>query len=68
MNSTKQRLMTLLLAFLMIITSLPLNVFAASGASGDKKEITDIKTVGDKQIINLGEVQGKSSFRFFSER
>lgn len=66
MNSTKQRLMTMLLAFLMIITSLPLNVLAASGASGDKKEITDIKTVGDKQIINLGEVQGKSSFRFFS--
>lgn len=66
MNSTKQRLMTLLLAFLMIFTSLPLNVLAASGASGDKKEITDIKTVGDKQIINLGEVQGKSSFRFFS--
>ena len=66
MNSTKQRLMTLLLAFLMIITSLPLNVFAASGASGDKKEITDIKTVGDKQIINLGEVQGESSFGFFS--
>lgn len=66
MNSTKQRLMTLLLAFLMIITSLPVNVLAASGVSGDKKEITDIKTVGDKQIINLGEVQGKSSFRFFS--
>lgn len=66
MNSTKQRLMTLLLAFLMIITSLPVNVLAASGVSGDKKEITDIKTVGDKQVINLGEVQGKSSFRFFS--
>ena len=68
MNSTKQRLMTLLLAFLMIFTSVPLNVLAAQGVSGDKKEITDIKTVGDKQVINLGEVQGKSSSRFFSRR
>ncbi len=68
MNSTKQRLMTLLLAFLMIFTSLPLNVLAAQGVSGDKKEITDIKTVGDKQVINLGEVQGKSNFGFFSKR
>lgn len=66
MNSTKQRLMTLLLAFLMIITSLPLNVLAASGVSGDKKEITDIKTVGDKQVINLGNVRGeKQQPRFF---
>lgn len=67
MNSTKQRLMTLLLAFLMIITSLPLNVLAASGVSGDKKEITDIKTVGNKQIINLGNVRGEEpQSRFFS--
>ncbi|WP_282925289.1 Ig-like domain-containing protein [Peptoniphilus genitalis] len=67
MNSTKQRLMTLLLAFLMIITSLPLNVLAASGVSRDKKEITDIKTVGDKQVINLGNVRGeKQELKFFS--
>ena len=67
MNSTKQRLMTLLLAFLMIITSLPVNVLAASGVSGDKKEITDIKTVGDKQVINLGNVRGEEpQSRFFS--
>lgn len=67
MNSTKQRLMTLLLAFLMIITSLPVNVLAASGVSGDKKEITDIKTVGDKQVINLGNVRGeKPQPRFLS--
>ena len=67
MNSTKQRLMTLLLAFLMIITSLPLNVLAASGVSGDKKEITDIKTVGNKQVINLGNVRGEEpQSRFFS--
>lgn len=67
MNSTKQRLLTLLLAFLMIITSLPLNVLAASGVSGDKKEITDIKTVGNKQVINLGNVRGEEpQSRFFS--
>ena len=52
----------------MLFTTLPLNVFAASGVSGEKNEITDIKTVGDKQVINLGEVQGKSSFGFFSGR
>lgn len=68
MNSTKQRLLTLLLAFVMIFTSLPVSAFAATG--GDKKahEITDIKTVGDKQVINLGEVQGKSNFGFFSKK
>lgn len=52
----------------MIFTSLPVSAFAATG--GDKKahEITDIKTVGDKQVINLGEVQGKSNFGFFSKK
>lgn len=68
MNNIKHRFLTLLLAFVMLFTTLPLNVFAASGVSGEKNEITDIKTVGDKQVINLGEVQGKSSFGFFSGR
>ncbi|WP_072469998.1 Ig-like domain-containing protein [Urinicoccus massiliensis] len=66
MNNTKHRFLTLLLVFVMFFTTLPLNVFAASGVSTEKNEITDIKTVGDKQVINLGKVQGKSSFRFFS--
>ena len=66
MNNTKYRFLTLLLAFVMLFTTLPLNVFAASGVRTERNEITDIKTVGDKQVINLGEVQGKSSFSFFS--
>ncbi|ERT62773.1 Ig-like domain-containing protein [Peptoniphilus sp. BV3AC2] len=69
MNNTKQRLITLLLALVMIFTSVPLNAFAASEANSGRKEITDIKTVGDKEIINLGEVKGqKSQLRFFSGR
>ena len=66
MNNTKHRFLTLLLVFVMFFTTSPLNVFATSGVSTEKNEITDIKTVGDKQVINLGKVQGKSSFRFFS--
>ncbi|KXB65304.1 putative phage head-tail adaptor [Aedoeadaptatus coxii] len=66
MNNTKHRFLTLLLAFVMLFTTLPLNVFAASGVRTERNEITDIKTVGDKQVINLGKVQGKSSFSFFS--
>lgn len=66
MNNTKHRFLTLLLAFVMLFTTLPLNVFAASGVRTERNEITDIKMVGDKQVINLGKVQGKSSFSFFS--
>ena len=69
MNNTKQRLITLLLALVMIFTSVPLNAFAASEANSGRKEITDIKTVGDKEIINLGTVKGqKSQLRFFSRQ
>lgn len=56
----------MLLALFMILTSFPMNAFAAQKETSVRNEITDIKTVGDKQVINLGTVKGKSSFRFFS--
>lgn len=57
----------MLLALFMILTSFPLNAFAAQKETSVRNEITDIKTVGDKQVINLGNVRGeKPQLRFFS--
>lgn len=57
----------MLLALFMIITSFPLNAFAAQTETNVRNEITDIRTVGDKQVINLGNVRGeKPQLRFFS--
>lgn len=56
----------MLLALFMIITSFPLNAFAAQTETNVRNEITDIRTVGDKQVINLGNVRGeKSQSRIF---
>lgn len=57
----------MLLTLFMIITSFPLNAFAAQTETNVRNEITDIRTVGDKQVINLGNVRGeKPQLRFFS--
>lgn len=57
----------MLLALFMIITSFPLNAFAAQTETNVRNEITDIRTVGDKQVINLGNVRGeKPQLRFLS--
>lgn len=57
----------MLLTLFMIITSFPLNAFAAQTETNVRNEITDIRTVGDKQVINLGNVRGeKQQLRFFS--
>ena len=68
MSNQSKRLLTILLALFMILTSFPLNAFAASTETNVKNEITDIRTVGDKQVINLGTVKGqsRSNFGFFS--
>ena len=67
MIKTKHRLLTLLLAFAMIFTSLPITALAATEGDRKSNEIIDIKTVGDKQVINLGNVKGeKQKLRFFS--
>ena len=67
MNNQSKRLLTMLLAMFMILTSFPLNAFAAQKETSVRNEITDIKTVGDKQVINLGNVRGeKPQLRFFS--
>lgn len=56
----------MLLTLFMIITSFPLNAFAAQTETNVRNEITDIRTVGDKQVINLGNVRGeKPQLRFF---
>ena len=51
----------MLLALFMIITSFPLNAFATQTETNVRNEITDIRTVGDKQVINLGNVRGEKS-------
>ncbi len=57
----------MLLTLFMIITSFPLNAFAAQTETNVRNEITDIRTVGDKQVINLGNVRGeKPQLRFLS--
>lgn len=57
----------MLLALFMILTSFPMNAFAAQKETSVRNEITDIKTMGDKQVINLGNVRGeKPQLRFFS--
>ena len=67
MNNQSKRLLTILLALFMILTSFPLNAFAAQTETNVRNEITDIRTVGDKQVINLGNVRGeKPQLRFFS--
>ncbi|MDU5350187.1 MAG: Ig-like domain-containing protein [Peptostreptococcus sp.] len=67
MNNQIKRLLTMLLTLFMIITSFPLNAFAAQTETNVRNEITDIRTVGDKQVINLGNVRGeKPQLRFFS--
>ncbi|MFR1323856.1 MAG: hypothetical protein ACLSBL_02005, partial [Ezakiella massiliensis] len=66
MNNQIKRLLTMLLTLFMIITSFPLNAFAAQTETNVRNEITDIRTVGDKQVINLGNVRGeKPQLRFF---
>ena len=68
MNNKSKRLLTILLALFMILTSFPLNAFAAQTETNVRNEITDIRTVGDKQVINLGTVKGqsRSNLGFFS--
>lgn len=68
MNNQSKRLLTILLALFMILTSFPLNAFAAQTETNVRNEITDIRTVGDKQVINLGTVKGqsRSNLGFFS--
>lgn len=68
MNNQSKRLLTILLALFMIFTSFPLNAFAAQTETNVRNEITDIRTVGDKQVINLGTVKGqsRSNLGFFS--
>lgn len=67
MKNQSNRLLTMLLTLFMIITSFPLNAFAAQTETNVRNEITDIRTVGDKQVINLGNVRGeKQQLRFFS--
>lgn len=68
MNNQSKRLLTILLALFMILTSFPLNAFAVQTETNVRNEITDIRTVGDKQVINLGTVKGqsRSNLGFFS--
>ncbi|CAC9923798.1 hypothetical protein PEPNEM18_00190 [Aedoeadaptatus nemausensis] len=72
METVKSRFLTLLLAFVMIFTSLPMNALAAKPGDG-KTEITNIKEQNGKQIVELTKLRGEKklfSFRngagFFS--
>ena len=64
METVKNRFITLLLVFVMIFTSLPINALAATPSEG-KTEITNIKEQNGKQIVELARLRGdRRSFNF----